>query len=48
MPNPIMIFSPLRNAIPAQGGAVDLLLRLQAQIGLLTCTKNTRLNVFLW
>jgi Ca-activated chloride channel homolog len=30
MQNPTLIFSPLRNAVPAQGGAVDLLLRVQA------------------
>jgi Ca-activated chloride channel homolog len=30
MQNPTLVFSPLRNAVPAQGGAVDLLLRVQA------------------
>lgn len=30
MHNPTLVFSPLRNAVPAQGGAVDLLLRVQA------------------
>lgn len=30
MHNPTLVFSPLRNAVPTQGGAVDLLLRVQA------------------
>ena len=30
MHNPTLVFSPLRNAVPAQGGTVDLLLGVQA------------------
>ncbi len=30
MHKPTLVFSPLRNAVPAQGGSVDLLLRVQA------------------
>ena len=30
MQNPTLVFSPLRNAVPAQGCAVNLLLRMQA------------------
>lgn len=30
MHNPTLVFSPLRNAVPARGGAIDLLLRVQA------------------
>ncbi len=30
MQQPTLVFSPLRNALPAQGGAVDLLFRVQA------------------
>lgn len=30
MHNPTIIFSPLRNAVPAQGGAIDVLIRVQS------------------
>ena len=30
MHNPTIVFSPLRNAVPAQGGAIDVLIRVQS------------------